>query len=186
VILQTALVSNLYFFSQLFYSRYPNNLLISLFGTWKDFQGSNGQVHSVPVGGLVYYTTAPTSIMEVLTDPIHTVFYLSFVLGACAIFSRTWIDVSGSSSKDVAKQLRDSQMTIPGHRDHKMEEFLDRYIPIAAAFGGLCIGALSVTADFMGAIGSGTGILLAVTFIFQYYEIFEKERQDLGGFLGKK
>jgi protein transport protein SEC61 subunit alpha len=27
---------------------------------------------------------------------------------------------------------------------------LNRYIPIAAAFGGLCIGALSVIADFLG------------------------------------
>lgn len=42
---------------------------------------------------------------------------------------------------------------------------LPRYIPTAAAFGGLCIGALSVLADFLGAIGSGTGILLAVTII---------------------
>jgi protein transport protein SEC61 subunit alpha len=32
---------------------------------------------------------------------------------------------------------------------------LNRYIPIAAAFGGMCIGALTVVADFMGAIGSG-------------------------------
>ena len=37
-----------------------------------------------------------------------------------------------------------------------------RYIPTAAAFGGMCIGGLTVVADFMGAIGSGTGILLAV------------------------
>jgi protein transport protein SEC61 subunit alpha len=49
---------------------------------------------------------------------------------------------------------------------------LYRYIPTAAAFGGLCIGALSVMADFMGAIGSGTGILLAVTIIYQYFELF--------------
>jgi len=53
---------------------------------------------------------------------------------------------------------------------------LERYIPVAAAFGGMCIGALTVVADFMGAIGSGTGILLAVTIIFQYFEIFVKEQ----------
>lgn len=46
------------------------------------------------------------------------------------------------------------------------------YIPVAAAFGGMCIGALTVVADFLGAIGSGTGILLAVTIIYQYYEMF--------------
>ena len=38
---------------------------------------------------------------------------------------------------------------------------------MAAAFGGMCIGALTVVADFLGAIGSGTGILLAVTIIYQ-------------------
>ena len=45
----------------------------------------------------------------------------------------------------------------------------------AAAFGGMCIGALTVMADFLGAIGSGTGILLAVTTIYQYFEMFVKE-----------
>jgi protein transport protein SEC61 subunit alpha len=47
--------------------------------------------------------------------------------------------------------------------------------------GGLCIGALSVLADFLGAIGSGTGILLAVTIIYQYFEIFVKEQSEMGG-----
>lgn len=31
-----------------------------------------------------------------------------------------------------------------------------------------------------GAIGSGTGILLAVTIIYQYFEIFVKEQQEFG------
>ncbi|XP_023279234.1 protein transport protein Sec61 subunit alpha-like [Seriola lalandi dorsalis] len=53
-------------------------------------------------------------------------------------------------------------------------------IPTAAAFGGLCIGGLSVMADFLGAIGSGTGILLAVTIIYQYFEIFVKEQSEVG------
>ena len=67
-------------------------------------------------------------------------------------------------------------MIIKGHRDVKIEKELNRYIPIAAAFGGMCIGALTIVADFFGAIGSGTGILLAVTIIYQYFETFEKER----------
>jgi len=33
----------------------------------------------------------------------------------------------------------------------------------------------------VGAIGSGTGILLAVTIIYQYFEIFVKEQADGGG-----
>lgn len=59
-----------------------------------------------------------------------------------------------------------------------MAHELNRYIPTAAAFGGLCIGALSVLTDFLGAVGSGTGILLAVTTIYQYFELFLKEQND--------
>merc|ERR1712018_46115 len=80
----------------------------------------------------------------------------------------------------MSKQLREQQMVMRGHRETSMIHELNRYIPTAAAFGGLCIGALSVSADFMGAIGSGTGILLAVTIIYQYFEIFVKEQSEMG------
>merc|ERR1712010_308717 len=36
IILQTALVSNLYFFSQLLYKRYSTNFLVRLFGRWRE------------------------------------------------------------------------------------------------------------------------------------------------------
>ena len=72
-------------------------------------------------------------------------------------------------------------MVMQGHREKSLIHELNRYIPTAAAFGGLCIGALSVLADFLGAIGSGTGILLAVTIIYQYFEIFVKEQNEMGG-----
>ena len=174
IILQTALVSNLYFLSQLMYKRFPNNVLVCWFGRWKEDETA-GPSGNAPVGGLVYYLSPPNSIAEVVADPIHAVFYLMFILVACALFSKTWIEVSGSSAKDVAKQLRDQQMVMKGHRDSSLAKELNRYIPTAAAFGGMCIGALTVIADFMGAIGSGTGILLAVTTIYQYFEMFVKE-----------
>ena len=42
-----------------------------------------------------------------------------------------------------------------------------RYIPTAAAFGGLCIGALSVLADFMGEYAdSGTTVDVCNTAVF--------------------
>jgi protein transport protein SEC61 subunit alpha len=47
---------------------------------------------------------------------------------------------------------------------------LNKYIPIAAAVGGMCVGILTIFADFMGAIGSGSGILLAVNIIYGYFE----------------
>lgn len=104
------------------------------------------------------------------------------MLSACAMFSKTWIEVSGSSPRDVANQLKEQQLVMRGHREGSMYKELKRVIPTAAAFGGLCIGALSVTADLLGAIGSGTGILLAVTIIYQYFEIFLKEQHEQGMF----
>ena len=80
--------------------------------------------------------------------------------------------------------FQEQQMVMPGHREANLQKELNRYIPTAAAFGGMCIGALTVLADFMGAIGSGTGILLAVTIIYQYFETFEKERASELGFFG--
>ena len=44
--------------------------------------------------------------------------------------------VSGSSPKDVAKQLRDQQLILKGHRNNSIVHELNRYIPAAAAFGG--------------------------------------------------
>uniref|UniRef100_A0A6B2L2X9 Translocon Sec61/SecY plug domain-containing protein n=1 Tax=Arcella intermedia TaxID=1963864 RepID=A0A6B2L2X9_9EUKA len=180
IILQTALVSNLYFMSQMLFRRFPTNFLVNLFGAWRDVEGYAG--HSIPVGGIVYYISPPHNMTELIRDPLHTIIYLFFVLASCALFSRTWIQVSGSAPKDVAKQLKDQQMVIKGFREQSTIKVLYRYIPTAAAFGGLCIGALSVVADFMGAIGSGTGILLAVTIIYQYFELFAKEMAEFGSF----
>merc|ERR1719277_673939 len=173
IILQTALVSNLSFFSQLLYKRFKSNMLVNLLGQWQEIEYS-GQ--SIPVGGIVYYMSPPHSFTDVWADPIHALFYVAFVLISCALFSKTWIDVSGTSARDVAKQLRDQNMMMPGYRDSDLPRVLNRYIPTAAAFGGACIGALTIVADFLGAIGSGTGILLAVTIIYQYFEIVYKEQ----------
>jgi len=180
IILQTALVSNFYVISQLLFRRFPENFLIGFLGTWQQMDASY-QNHMVPVGGLAYYLSAPHTLSEIMRDPLHTIFYLTFVLASCALFSKTWIEVSGSAPKDVAKQLRDQNMMLRGHRTDSMLKTLYRYIPTAAAFGGLCIGLLSVFSDFMGAIGSGTGILMAVTIIYQYFEIFAKEAAEMGG-----
>ncbi|GAQ80048.1 SecY protein transport family protein [Klebsormidium nitens] len=183
IILQSALVSNLYFISQLLYKRYPTFFLVNLLGKWQEHEYStSGQL--IPVGGLVYYLSAPTSLADIAVHPFHALFYITFMLTACALFSKTWIEVSGSSARDVAKQLKEQQMVIPGHRESNLQKELNRYIPTAAAFGGMCIGALTVVADFMGAIGSGTGILLAVTIIYQYFEMYEKEKASEAGMFG--
>lgn len=139
------------------------------------------------VSGIAYYMSAPRSLTSALLDPLHLILYISFTVTACAIFSKTWIEVSGSGPREVAKQLKDQQMVMAGHREGSMYKELKRVIPTAAAFGGAILGLLSVGADMMGALGSGTGILMAVTIIYgcecrrvsSWFSLWGKEGQRL-------
>ncbi|KAI9085909.1 hypothetical protein K1719_031986 [Acacia pycnantha] len=139
----------------LFYQWFGGNFIVNLIGKWEQTE-YGGRHHSIPVGGLMYYITAPSNLADMAADPFRALFYVVFI--------------------DVAKQLKEQQMMMPGHQEATLETELNRYIPTAAAFGGICIGALTVLADLTGAIGSGTGILLAVTTIYHYYKTYEKER----------
>lgn len=100
IILQTAFVSNLYFFSQILSKKFKGNLIVNLLGKWQEYDMAG---HSAPVGGLAYYISPPRDLVDIIRDPFHTLFYMAFVLASCAIFSKIWIDVSGSSARDVAK-----------------------------------------------------------------------------------
>ena len=108
-------------------------------------------------------------------DPLHALVYIVFILVSCAIFSRTWIEVSGSNPKEVAQNLKDQRIVAKSGTNKLLKKKLEKYIPIAAYFGGVCIGMLSLLADFMGAIGSGTGILLSCGIIYEFYVELQKE-----------
>ncbi|KAI0319730.1 SecY protein [Amylostereum chailletii] len=172
IMLQSALTSNVFILSQMLSNRFPDNFLIRLLGVWEPIEGSP-QLEAV--AGIAYYMSPPHTLAAALLDPIHTIVYIAFMVSACALFSKTWIEVSGSGPRDIAKQLKDQQLVMAGHREGSMYKELKRVVPTAAALGGAILGLLSVTADLMGAIGSGTGILMAVTIIYSYWEIGMKE-----------
>lgn len=78
-------------------------------------------------------------------------------------------------SKDLVKSFVEQDLYIEGkEKEESMIKHLNRYIPIAAALGGMMVGLLTVFADMIGAIGSGTGNLLAVNIIYSFYEQIEK------------
>ena len=77
-----------------------------------------------------------------------------------------------SPISDVLSKL--TMFSMAGHREQSMYRELKRIIPTAAAFGGACIGALSVASDLMGALGSGTGILLAVTSVLSLFSFADQ------------
>lgn len=173
IIFQTSLVSSLFGISHMLSSSMQDNFLVRLLGHW-----SNESGRTSPVSGLCYYLSTPESLSDVAADPIRAIFYLVFMLTTCALFSKYWLNFSESSAKDVAKSLREQKYIMPGQRNDSMVKELNRYIPTAAVVGGMMLAALSVMADFLGALGSGTGILLAVTTIYQYFEIFIKEQAN--------
>lgn len=176
IMLQTALTSNIFLISQILFQRFPSNPITRLLGVWGIKPGSLGPQQAL--SGLSYYIQPPTSYKEIVLDPIKSVVYVSFVLGACALFSKTWIEISGTSPRDVAKQFKEQGMVINGMRETSVYRELKKIIPTAAAFGGATIGALSVCSDVLGTLGSGTSILMATTTIYGYYEMAAKE----GGF----
>jgi protein transport protein SEC61 subunit alpha len=163
IMLESALTSNVYIISQMLATRFPDNLLVRLLGVWEPLEDSP---QLAATSGIVYYMSPPRTLRLALLDPIHTLIYITFMVSVCALFSKTWIEVSGSGPRDVAKQLKDQQLVMAGHREGSLYKELKRIIPTAAAFGGAVLGLLSVAADLMGAIGSGTGILMAVTIIY--------------------
>ncbi|CAN6278856.1 unnamed protein product [Urochloa humidicola] len=169
VVLHSAVVTALYLVSQmLHYSRLLGGGVLSrLLGVWEDAGHA-----AVPVGGLAYYVTAPASV---LADPVHALVYAALLLASCAILSQGWVVASGSSARDVARRFGEQRLVLPGRRDGATYSALSRCIPTAAALGGLCVGALTIFADMTGVIGTGTGIMLAATTVYNLVNSVEKE-----------
>ncbi|KAH8105688.1 SecY subunit domain-containing protein [Phellopilus nigrolimitatus] len=160
-------MSDVFIVSQMLASRFPENLPMRLLGVWEPLEDSP-QVWAT--GRIAYYIcpTAHTSCGVARSHPRHD---LRCAHHICAqLFSKTWIKVSGLGLRDVVKQLNDQQMVMAGHWEGSMYKELKRVIPMAVAFGGAILGLLSVAADFLVTISSGTGILMVVT-IYSYCEI---------------
>ena len=180
VIFASALFANVYFFSQLLWSQLGRpapgtNILFQIIGDYA--QNVTSGAVSV-VGGLAYYVTAPRNIQSVIASPLQAAAYLGIIIVFCAVFSLIWLEVGGLGPSKVAQQLMDSGMQIPGYRrsGRPIEAILKRYIPVVTVLGGIIVGLVAGLSDFLGAYGSGTGILLSVGIIYQYYELLMRER----------
>ena len=183
VIFASALFANVYFFSQLLWGQLGRpapgtNLFFQIIGDFNVTTSSSGSTSISPVGGLAYFVTAPRNIQNVAADPLRAAAYLGIIVAFCAVFSLIWLEVGGLGPSKVAQQLMDSGMQIPGYRrsGRPIESILKRYIPVVTVLGGIIVGLVAGVSDFLGAFGSGTGILLSVGIIYQYYELLMRER----------
>jgi preprotein translocase SecY subunit len=201
VILTSAVFADIYFIAQMVWNASggegTTNPLARFLGTFRVDEASQ---QYVPESGLVYFLTPPRSLVGDLgvfnpTDTLFSIFralvYAMILIILSVIFSVMWLETAGMGPRDVASQFLQSGMQMPGWRRSKkiVERRLEMYIPTIAIIGGLFIGSLAAFADFLGAIGSGMGILLSVSIMRQYFELISKERvaemnPALRGFLG--
>ncbi len=165
VILVAALLANLQLFAGLIENWLGHPTFLGSF--------SQGQ----PVSGLAFWV-GNTNILEgvirgslqnshILQSITHLIFFMAF----SALFAVLWVKTSGMDEASQAKKILASGLQIPGFRKDQriLESILKRYILPLTIMGGLAVGALSAFADFLGALTSGTAILLAVMIMYQLY-----------------
>ena len=198
VILVNALYANLLFFGQLISGPdsglrgQGNDFWLDLFGTFqRQDTGAGTGGYLVPKSGLIYYLSPPLGIEALLDDPLRAVIYLFIFIFLCIYLGKVWVEVSGLAPRDIARQILDSGMMIPGFRSSEkiIEKILKRYIPTLIIMNGIIIASLSFMADSLGALTSGTGLLIAIGIIHQYAETISKEvaaqqYPSMRGFLG--
>jgi protein transport protein SEC61 subunit alpha len=205
VILTSAVFADIYFIAQMVWNASGGaqgtvtNPLALFLGTFTEDASSQ---QYVPESGLVYFLTPPRSLIgdfgvfnptDTFGSILRALVYAIILIVLSVIFSVMWLETAGMGPRDVASQFLQSGMQMPGWRRSKkiVERRLEMYIPTIAVIGGLFIGSLAAFADFLGAIGSGMGILLSVSIMRQYFELISKERvaemnPALRGFLGIK
>jgi len=105
-------------------------------------------------------------------DFAHAGVYVLLMIGGAVVFSLFWMQTAGMDAKSQAKQMMASGLQIPGFRRdlRVLESILKRYILPLTVMGGALVGILASTADLLGALSYGTGILLAVMIVYRLYE----------------
>ncbi|BCU67571.1 preprotein translocase subunit SecY [Sulfolobales archaeon HS-7] len=120
----------------------------------------------------------PHSVYALVLDPLGALEYGAVFILLSLVFGILWVDVAGLDPSTQARNLIDSGVEIPGMRANPkvLENILGKYIYPLAFFSSLIVAVIAIFATYLGAYGTGVGILLAVTIAQQYYSILAYER----------
>lgn len=197
VILMAALLANVSMFSLLLWSNPALNGIPLIGGqSWLGYYEPGS---SFPSGGLAWYLSTPKGLTDWLLPilspdrygylafghsglqvAIHVVAYFGIMVIGSIIFAKFWIETTNMGPEAVAKQIESSGLQIPGFRrdPRVLKRVLERYIPVVTVMSGAMVGALAAGADLIGTVGnvSGTGVLLAVGIMIQFYEAMGREQ----------
>jgi len=138
---------------------------------------------NTPASGLIAWINPPNMVESIITgsfrgiDMGHALIYMLFMIVGSIIFSIFWVQTSGMDAKSQAKQILASGLQIPGFRrdERILEHILSRYIFPLTIMGAALVGFLASTADLLGALSRGTGILLTVMIVYRMYEDIAKQ-----------
>ncbi|HUG96078.1 MAG TPA: preprotein translocase subunit SecY [Nitrososphaera sp.] len=193
VILASALVANAVFMGQMMWANYNPNNTNAVFNWVAQFDPNSEGGQATPIGGILYYVTAPRGLDVAAADPIRAIVYVLFMTAIVTIFSRLWVELGGLSAQKAARNLLDADVQVPGFRrsEGSVETLLNRYIPALTLLSGLIIGLLAGVSDVLNVLGTGVGILLMVNIMVSYYQTLVKEQIDtympgLAALLGRK
>lgn len=180
VILAAALIANLQLIGRVGLTPTATGLSCGILGCY-DAQNN-------PVSGLVYFLSTPRNVITSLLERsfltgqeiLRIITYTLFLALGSVVFAKFWVSTSGMDAKSVAEQIESTGMQIPGYRKHPqiMESVLNRYIPQLTIIGGFTVGLIAALADLTGALGTGTGILLTVMILYNYYQQLGNEKLD--------
>lgn len=141
---------------------------------------------NVPSSGLISWLFAPNLPAEIIGGSFRPflllqsfIYIVIFVIGAI-VFSYFWVQTSGMDASAQAKQIMASGLQIPGfRRDARViERLLQRYISPLTIMGGALVGLLASLTDLLGALTSGTGLLLTVMIIYRLYEDISRQHME--------
>lgn len=171
VILTAALSANLQLFAGLLENWLGHPTFLGTFS-----QGT-------PVAGLVFWISHVDVLQALITGSLRWVFlfqalgHILFYVVFSTIFAVFWVKTSGMDASNQAKNILSSGLQIPGFRkdERVLESVLSRYIMPLTIMGGAAIGFLAAIADLLGALTSGTAILLAVMIIYQFYNSISQQ-----------
>ncbi|CAB3290044.1 Protein translocase subunit SecY [Methanocaldococcus lauensis] len=135
-------------------------------------------VNGRPVDGIAYYLSTPYGLTSVFTDPLHALVYMIAMIVCCIFFGIFWVETTGLDPKSMAKRIGSLGMAIKGFRksEKAIEQRLRRYIPPLTVMSSAFVGFLAAIADFIGALGGGTGVLLTVSIVYRMYEQILKDK----------
>ena len=133
---------------------------------------------SAPISGIAFWLSSTNLVNMIITGSFELKFLLQglthilFFMGFSILFAVFWVKTSGMDASSQANNILKSGLQIPGFRkdERVLESILKRYILPLTIMGGAAIGLLAATADLLGALVSGTAILLAIMIFYQFYQ----------------